>query len=223
MKPLPPRVITTAPDACPVCRAAAPHPLMQIAGHDYWHCPTCEARFLDPALRLSASDEHAHYLTHRNSVDDPAYRNFLSRLATPLLARLMPGQCGLDYGCGPGPALAAMLSKAGHHMELYDPFFAPDRSALNQTYDFITCTETAEHFHNPADEFDRLGHLLRPCGWLALMTCLHTKETNFAKWYYRKDPTHVVFYEARTMLQIAEIRGWSCEFPAENIVLMRKC
>jgi 2-polyprenyl-3-methyl-5-hydroxy-6-metoxy-1,4-benzoquinol methylase len=195
---------------------------MQIDGRDYWHCPKCDARFLDPAQRLPASEELAHYRTHRNSVDDPAYRDFLSRLATPLLARLTPGQSGLDYGCGPGPALAAMLKEAGHEMAVYDPFFAPDRAVLDRSYDFISCTETAEHFHNPADEFDRLGGLLRPGGWLALMTCLHTEETNFAKWYYRKDPTHVVFYAAQTMRQIATIRGWSYEFPANNVVLMRK-
>jgi SAM-dependent methyltransferase len=214
--------MTAAPGPCPVCRAAAPHHLMKIDGRDYWHCPKCDARFLDPGQRLSASEELAHYRTHRNSVDDPGYRDFLSRLATPLLARLTPGQSGLDYGCGPGPALAAMLKEAGHEMAVYDPFFAPDRAVLDRSYDFISCTETAEHFHNPADEFDRLGGLLRPGGWLALMTCLHTEETNFAKWYYRKDPTHVVFYAAQTMRQIATIRGWSYEFPANNVVLMRK-
>jgi 2-polyprenyl-3-methyl-5-hydroxy-6-metoxy-1,4-benzoquinol methylase len=107
-------------------------------------------------------------------------------------------------------------------MAVYDPFFAPDRAVLDRSYDFISCTETAEHFHNPADEFDRLEGLLRPGGWLALMTCLHTEETNFGKWYYRKDPTHVVFYAAQTMRQIATIRGWSYEFPANNVVLMRK-
>jgi peptide/nickel transport system substrate-binding protein len=34
---------------------------MQIDGRDYWHCPKCDARFLDPAQRLPASEELAHF------------------------------------------------------------------------------------------------------------------------------------------------------------------
>ncbi|HEX2255546.1 MAG TPA: class I SAM-dependent methyltransferase [Afifellaceae bacterium] len=133
-----------------------------------------------------------------------------------------PGRCGLDYGCGPGPALAAMLREAGHRMAVYDPCFRPDRAPLRQTYDFITCTEAAEHFHRPADEFDRLDGLLRPGGWLALMTCFQTDDARFAGWHYRRDPTHVVFYREETLHRIVAERGWTCEIPAKDIALMRK-
>jgi len=47
--------------------------------------------------------------------------------------------------------------------------FRPGSEALTRTCDFITCTEVAEHFHRPADEFRRLDALLKPGGWLALM------------------------------------------------------
>ena len=97
-------------------------------------------------------------------MDDPGYRRFLSKLADPLRGRLAPGAHGLDYGCGPGPALAAMLREAGHEMALYDPVYYPDTAPLQARYDFVTCTEVAEHFHAPAQEFDRMGALLRPGG-----------------------------------------------------------
>ncbi len=83
---------------------------------------------------------YAHYLHHENHLDDPGYRRFLSKLADPLLARLPAGSKGLDYGCGPGPALAAMLREAGHQVALYDPFFHPDLTPLERSYDFETCT-----------------------------------------------------------------------------------
>jgi hypothetical protein len=51
-------------------------------------------------------------------------------------------------------------------MRNFDPFFAPDRASLRRTYDVIACSETAEHFDCPGDEFQRLDRLLRP-GWLA--------------------------------------------------------
>ncbi len=166
--------------------------------------------------------ERRYYLTHQNDVDDAGYRAFLAKLADPLSARLEPGQRGLDYGCGPGPALAAMLREAGHRMVLYDPLFRPDGAALEATYDFITCTETAEHFPHPADELDRLCRLLRPGGILAFLTCFQTDDARFEGWHYRRDPTHVVFYRAHTMRRLARDRGFPCEIPRKDVALMRK-
>lgn len=193
----------------------------RIDDRDYWRCDRCEATWLDPAHHLTPEAEHAHYLHHENEVDDPGYRAFLSRLATPLLQRLPPARSGLDYGCGPGPALAAMLREAGHRMAVYDPFFAPDETALAGPYDFVSCTEVAEHFHAPADEFDRLGALVRPGGWLGVMTCFQSGDDRFRDWHYRKDPTHVVFYREATFSRIAADRGWSCDCPAKDVVLMQ--
>ncbi|MGI9383409.1 MAG: class I SAM-dependent methyltransferase, partial [Methyloligellaceae bacterium] len=192
-----------APMVCPVCRAPSPRQFLSIDGRDYWQCEVCEARFLDPHQQPGPQAERDHYLLHENDPGDPRYRKFLSKLAEPLLEKLGAGMCGLDYGCGPGPALAAMLREAGQCMSLYDPFFHPDLQRLSQTYDFIVCTETAEHFHRPADEFDRLDTMLRPGGWLGVMTCFQTDDALFADWHYRKDPTHVVFYRETSLRMIA--------------------
>ncbi len=113
--------------ACPVCRRAAAEPFIRVDDLDYWRCLDCGASFLDRAQLPSAEDEHRHYLHHENDPGDPAYRRFLARLADPLLERMPAGLSGLDYGCGPGPALAVMLREAGHAMAVYDPFFRPDR------------------------------------------------------------------------------------------------
>ncbi len=207
---------------CPVCRSPQAAFFMSIKGSDYWRCSNCEATFLAPGQRLSPSEERAHYLHHENDPDDPRYRKFLSRLTVPLLEKLKTGMVGLDYGCGPGPALAAVLGDNGFHMDLYDPFFYPDPQPLDRTYDFITCTETAEHFHRPAAEFDRLGSLLRPGGWLAVMTCFQTDDDRFANWHYRLDPTHVVFYRDVTLRAIAVQRGWTCEIPLKDVALMHR-
>ncbi|HUF45131.1 MAG TPA: class I SAM-dependent methyltransferase, partial [Aestuariivirgaceae bacterium] len=192
-------VADPAPAACPVCRALRPVPFTEVGKRTYWACETCQARFLDPGQYPSSEVELARYRQHQNDPDDPRYRQFLSKLADPLLHRLAANLCGLDYGCGPGPALCAMLGEAGHEMAAYDPFFAPDRSLLERTFDFITCTEAAEHFHHPAAEFDRLNRMLRAGGWLGIMTCFQTDDGRFADWHYRKDPTHVVFYREATM------------------------
>lgn len=210
------------PASCPVCAAHDPRPLLSVEGRDYWRCEVCEARFLDPRQRPSRQAEYEHYLHHENDPGDARYRRFLARLAEPLLARLAPRSRGLDYGCGPGPALAAMLREAGHEVRLYDPFFHPDPTPLGGGYDFIACTEAAEHFHFPAGEFDRLGGLLRPGGWLAVMTCFQTDDARFAGWHYRKDPTHVVFYREATLRFIAASRSWHCLVPVKDVALMQR-
>jgi SAM-dependent methyltransferase len=188
----------------------------------YWRCGTCEATFLDPALRPEPDAERAYYQLHRNAPDDPAYRRYLTRLTAPLLARLRPGCEGLDYGCGPGPALAAMLHEAGHEVALYDPLFRPDTAVLARRYGFITCSEVAEHFHAPAAEFARLAGMLRPGGTLAVMTRLLDDGVDFSGWHYRRDPTHVVFYREATFHWLAARHGWHCDLPAPDVALLTR-
>lgn len=209
-------------DICPVCRAPGSELFLSIQGRDYRRCGYCAARFLDPHQRPSRDEEYAHYLHHENHPDGPGYRRFLSKLARPLLALLSSESRGLDYGCGPGPALAAMLREAGHDVALFDPFFHPDREPLTKVYDFVTCTETAEHFHRPSAEFSRLMALVRPGGWLAIMTCFQTDDARFQNWHYRKDPTHVVFYREETLRYLASACGWTCEIPVKDVAIMRR-
>jgi 2-polyprenyl-3-methyl-5-hydroxy-6-metoxy-1,4-benzoquinol methylase len=208
--------------ACPVCRAAALRPFLVVEAKAYHRCDACAATVLDPAHRLDPAAELAHYRHHENDPADPRYRRFLARLADPLQARLAPASTILDYGCGPGPALAAMLAEAGHSLSLYDPFFAPDPAPLERRYDAVTCTEVAEHFHDPAGEVDRLGTLLRPGGLLALMTCFQTNDARFAEWHYRRDPTHVVFYKEATLRHLAALRGWAIAVPAKDVAILQK-
>ncbi|MEL7470565.1 MAG: class I SAM-dependent methyltransferase [Pseudomonadota bacterium] len=211
----------TVPEAqgCPVCHDPAGW-FLTADGKHYFRCPTCAARFVDRAARPEPTAEHAHYLHHENDPGDPRYRAFLSRLADPLLEVLPARAEGLDYGCGPGPALAAMLTEAGHRMEVWDPFFAADPAALDRTYDFITCTEVAEHFHDPAAEFARLRAILRPGGVLGVMTCFQTDDARFEAWHYRKDPTHVVFYKEDTFCWISDKFGWTVRFPRKDVAIL---
>lgn len=208
------------PPDCPICKARTA-PLIAVGGVSYFACNRCEARCMAPAARPTAEEEAAQYGFHQNEIGDPRYRGFLSRLADPLLAVLPPAQSGLDFGCGPGPALAAMMREAGHRMAVWDPIFAPDRTVLDTRYDFITCTETAEHFHAPRAEFARMAGLLNPGGLLAVMTSFAPTDDRFEGWHYRKDPTHVVFYRPATFRWIAGQHGMTCTIPCPNVVFLR--
>jgi hypothetical protein len=188
----------------------------------YWKCLRCNAKFLDKAHFLSPQEEKSHYLKHENKIDDPAYRKFLSKLSKPLKNKLSPYDMGLDFGCGPGPALADMLTCEGFSVALYDPFFYPDSKVLSKNYNFITCTEVVEHFFDPFNEFDRFQEMLAEGGTLGIMTCFSTSDDGFKGWHYRRDPTHVVFYSKVTFQVIAKDRGWKFNTPRKNVVLMQK-
>ena len=190
-------------------------------GRDFIRCQNCDLVFVPPAFHLDEQAQKERYLQHNNDPDDDEYRRFLSRLLDPLRPNLIPGSRGLDYGAGPGPALAAMMREEGFNIRLYDLYFHPDERALKLTYDFITCTETAEHFSGPAEEFQRLQRLLRPGGWLGVMTGMLDSWDDFPDWYYHRDPTHVCFYSKSTMGWIGERFSLDFLFPAQNVVLFR--
>ena len=207
---------------CIVCKNQEAVDFKNIKQKRYWKCSYCEAIFLDKEFYLSSNDEYKHYLTHNNDVNDPRYKKFLSNLMLPLIKRINLNSIGLDYGCGPGPALSLMLREKGYQIFNYDPFFHPEKSNLLKKYDFISCTETAEHFHNPFGEFTKFNELLNNNGTIGIMTNFHSKQDIFENWYYIKDPTHVVFYNKNTFKIIAKIFEWHCEFLGNNLVFFKK-
>lgn len=170
----------------------------------------------------SFAEQKAVYDLHENTVGDAGYQAFLDRLALPMMEKLTPGEAGLDYGCGPGPALAQMMEARGYPMRTWDPIYANEPDALARRYRFLTCTEVIEHVHEPADVFTQFDALLEGGGWLGIMTMWMTDDAAFANWHYRRDPTHVCFWRPDTFRWIATQLGWDLELPARNIALLRK-
>ena len=213
-------------EPCPLCRSPDNSLLLKggkgSAYRDFLHCGACDMVFVPRTLLLDEEGQKARYLQHNNDVDDPAYRKFLGRMYYALRPRLKSGWQGLDYGAGPGPALQRMMIEDGFEAEVYDIYFYPDESVLTATYDFVTCTETIEHFANPREELDRIDGLLGSGGWLGVMTGMLETWENFADWYYHRDPTHVNFFSHATMNWIGENYGWEADFPSQNVVLFRK-
>jgi hypothetical protein len=206
---------------CPLCGHDA-RPYLEDRRRAYSHCPRCDLVFADPASHLDAAAERAEYDRHENDPADRGYRRFLGRLAGPLLGRLAPGMEGLDYGCGPGPALAAMLEEAGMPMAVYDPIYRPDPGVLGRRYDFVTCTEVVEHFREPARDWGRLAALVGPGGWLGVMTKLVIDRDRFATWHYKGDPTHVAFHSPATFVWLGAHFGWDVERVERDVHLLRK-
>jgi hypothetical protein len=207
---------------CPLCLGVDIPAFHRDKNRDYFRCNTCLLVFVPKHQHLDLHQEKAIYDLHENHADDEGYRQFLSRLSIPLLARLQPRSAGLDYGCGPGPLLADMLRQAGHKLDLYDPFYANRTDYLQNRYDFIACSEVAEHFRRPGFEFLRLFSLLKPEGSLGLMTKLVTNADAFRKWHYTHDQTHISFYSIPTLRWLAGAYQAEVEFIGQDVIIFTK-
>ena len=207
----------STPVNCPLCHHPRCELFHQDPARDYWQCLHCELVFVPTTQHVSRETEQAIYDLHQNTLDDPGYHRFLSRLAQPLLAILPPQAQGLDYGCGPAPLLARILREAGHELKLFDPIYVNQTAVLTQVYDFITCTEVAEHFRNPDAEFARLFGLLKPNGTLAIMTKRVIDRQAFSRWHYKNDPTHISFYNEHCLQWLASHYQRQLSLPAADV------
>jgi SAM-dependent methyltransferase len=207
---------------CPLCHHEDSDSFFENKQRIFLRCLHCDLIFVPPPCRLGREDEKATYDLHQNDPEDPGYRRFLSRLSTPLLERLDAGRKGLDFGCGPGPTLSVLLEEQGHRVDLYDPFYRDDPSVFNNTYDFICATEVVEHMHDPCREFEALFGMLKPGGWLGMMTKRVLDDHDFGQWHYIRDLTHVCFYSRRTFEYLARRFHAGLQVIANDVILLKK-
>jgi len=188
----------------------------------YFQCYHCWLVFVPTWQHLSPEQEKAHYDLHQNNSDDKGYRQFLSRLADPLIAVLEPGMSGLDFGSGPGPTLSVMLSEAGFKMAIYDIYYADDALVLKGNYDFVTTTEVVEHLSAPGEILEQLWSNIKSGGWLGIMTKMVLDKAAFSRWHYKNDPTHISFFSRETFEYLGKRWGVPVQFSGNDVVLIQK-
>lgn len=207
---------------CPLCNNEAVNLFFEDKSRIYLRCINCQLVFVPQRYWLSAEAEKATYDLHENDVQDQGYRQFLSRLSTPLLEKLDSKQKGLDFGCGPASALSVLLKERGHQVDRFDPFYYNDPSVFDNKYDFICATEVMEHLQFPEKEFTALFTMLKSGGWLGVMTKLVIDERAFRQWHYIRDLTHICFYSRSTFEYLAQRFNAKLNFVANDVILLNK-
>ncbi|MCA9394848.1 MAG: class I SAM-dependent methyltransferase [Candidatus Omnitrophica bacterium] len=211
---------------CPLCHASDSEHVHQrtdksYGRRDYYRCGRCRIIFLSPDQFLTPDQERARYDLHQNHPEDHGYVDFLNQLIEPLSKLLPAGARGLDYGCGPGPTASVLLRRLGFETLVYDPVYYPEDDLLQASYDFVTCTETVEHFYQPRREWERFAQLVkREGGLLGIMTGMYRDVDSFRDWWYHREPTHVNFYHADTWPWIATEWGWRVLHQTERVVIL---
>jgi len=107
-------------------------------------------------------------------------------------------------------------------MAVYDHFYANDCESLAKKYDFITATEVVEHLHNPAGDLKMLWTLLKPGGYLGIMTKQVIDKEAFSRWHYTQDPTHVCFFSLATFQWLAGLWQGELKVIGNDIAFFRK-
>jgi 2-polyprenyl-3-methyl-5-hydroxy-6-metoxy-1,4-benzoquinol methylase len=200
---------------CPLCNSSATL-FCEKPKHLFHKCNTCEGIFRPKQTFLTAEEEKEHYEKHNNDVFDDRYQNFVSPIVDAVLHDFTTEARGLDFGSGTGPVIAKMLTDKGYHVQNYDLFFANDIALLKEKYDYVSCCEVMEHFHQPYKEFELLKSLLLPKGKLYCKTEVYTNQKPFDNWYYKDDFTHVFIYQPKTLEWIKN------EFHFSNLIIQEK-
>ncbi len=207
---------------CPLCQSVCTQFFHQDKKRTYRYCSVCWLVFVPSEFHLSVEDEKAEYDLHENSLNDVYYRRFLGRLFKPMQQRLPVAAKGLDFGCGPAPALANMFCEAGYKVALYDIFYQPDLAVLGRKYDFVSASEVFEHLAQPGEVIDQLWHCLTPGGCLGVMTKRWIDYGRFTRWHYKNDPTHIIFFHLNTFIWLAKRLSGFVTVCADDVVILQK-
>lgn len=190
---------------------------------EYFQCNHCGLIFKDPKNFLDSTQEYSRYQFHHNDVHDEGYVNFLKKLIDPIKDQLKSNTTHLDFGSGKKSWYQEYLKKENYLSEVYDLYFYPNKNVLNKKYDLITCSEVVEHFQKPDESLELLFSLVEEHGYLAIMTSLVNEEVNFKNWWYKNDPTHVVFYTEKTMNYLASKYQYKIVFnDHKSVVVLKK-
>lgn len=207
---------------CPLCTSSDTADLFQRGPRHFWECSNCDLLFAVPDCVLSPEQEKTRYLQHNNNFNSSGYLSHLDKLRLQLSEKLEVGMRGLDFGCGPSPVLSKLLAQAGFIMDDYDPYFAPLNQADLKAYDFIVCSETAEHFRSPILEFRLMNSLLKPQGWIAIMTNLREEKRRSSSWWYLGDQTHRCFYSSKTIQFMAAALDWKISSICNDVIIFSR-
>lgn len=200
-------------NSCKICGDRT-HPLVdEQLDVTYDVCTTCDFIYKQPYYHVPLPEEKERYLFHHNNEDNIGYVTYLTAFMKESILPLTGVHTILDFGSGPEPMLQNLLLQRGYQVDAFDPFFNNDLSYQTNTYDLIVLTEVLEHIHEPLKTLHHLLDRLSPGGRILIMTQFRSmSEEDFLTWWYRRDVTHVGFFNEDTFVYLANALHCTIEY-----------
>jgi len=196
---------------CPLCQNSA-ELFTTGENREYQLCDFCGLIFVPPQFHIEIESEIKRYQEHENSLDNEGYVAMFMKKVSLIKKHCPQIKNALDFGCGYEPVLKILLEREGLKTEAYDSIFFPGLPK-SKSFDLVISTETFEHLKNPFQDIKWATNHVAPSGFLAVMTHFYPleegkpSEEKFSKWYYKRDPTHIVFYSSKSFHWIADKMG----------------
>lgn len=191
---------------CPLCESSSVTLWSEDELRSYFKCRECSLIFVPSEFLLSAEEEKKRYDTHENNQEDLRYREYLSKIALGAYPYLTAGMRGLDFGCGASTLLAQLFDENAFPTDSYDIFYHPNEEIWQKKYDFIVLSEVIEHLSSPLQTMMKLAERLTPQGQFFIKTKFSPEfQSMFSSWYYKKDPTHICFFNDQSMRKLANV------------------
>lgn len=209
---------------CKICQGSTEELPDKQFNHMYYYCRGCHFVFIEDKHHISYEEERNIYELHQNSLDDQGYVSYLEAYIEEGLCNFVSSGEGLEFGSGPEPVLAELLKRRGYEVDIYDRHYADNHKVWNKKYDFITSTEVVEHFHEPLETLRVMAELLKPGGYLSIMTLFLPENLElFQDWWYRRDLTHIAFFSPQAFKVIGDKLGLEMVYHNDKrIVVFRK-
>ena len=207
---------------CPLCLNQKSELFDQDKQRRFLLCNSCDLVFVEREDLIPEDLEKKRYESHENSEEDVGYRNYLSKIANSIKGHLSSSDDGLDFGCGKTKMLEELLTPRS--VKSYDVYFHPVEELLSQKYNFIILSEVIEHLRSPRETMLFLNDCLKPQGQFFIKTKLRPESRDdFSKWFYKRDITHVQFFNERSFQEFARMCDLkSPEKIGEDLFLFKK-
>jgi SAM-dependent methyltransferase len=197
---------------CNLC-GAEPAALAGGKRRVFYLCGDCGLVSVPRERWLSDDGEKARYELHDNSLSNAGYVKFLSQVADVAtcvvddVLRIPPGGAKvLDFGCGKEAVACRLLKDRGIDCRGYDPLYGRLLPESGR-YDIIILCEVIEHLRDIRGELALIGGLLREGGVIILRTQIYDSPASFPNWWYAQDPTHINFFNEKSLSVAAGMAG----------------
>jgi hypothetical protein len=197
--------------SCPICNSPSESFFDKQLNIFFYECKNCFLFFKNNFL--NEDEEKKRYDLHDNSIDNQGYVNYLKEFINNYILDYIDNYKQtnlLDFGSGSNQVLINIFKKyysnyQNVNLYSYDKYFDNNENWKNNKYDIIVTTEVLEHLAKPLEELKLLHDLMNKNSYLIIMTNFHNNDkTDFLKWWYRRDPTHLSFFSLNTFEYLAD-------------------